>query len=711
MRVFIDGREVEGEGTILDVSLKAGIYIPTLCYHPDLESLGACGLCVVELGKEIVPACTTKVEEGMDIKTSSPNLKEIRRDKLATILESHPHACLLCSEREGCAREPCSLNVPVEERCCDKFGNCEVQRIAEYIGIKEDTPRYKPRGLSLIKDKFIVRNYNLCIGCGRCVRACPFNLLGEPKSFLNPLSQEVKECRFCGVCIEVCPTGSLMDKEKIEHVPCEEECPCHVRIPAFLRQVSEERFSHALSIIYEKNPLPGVTSLVCNAFCESKCRRAELDEPVSIKSLKHLVFEKGEISIQKKAPTGKRVAVIGSGPAGLSCAFYLANFGHSVRVFEARENPGGMLTYIPSFRLPREVLHKEISIIKKAGVEIETKRSISSLKELEGYDAIFVGIGAQKSKKLNIEGESDERVIYALPFLSSKERIGKRVAVVGGGNTAIDSARKALRQGAEVTIFYRRREEDMPANKGEVEEAKREGLNFRFQCIPKAIYPLKKGIKIEFVEKEKSFFREFDNLIIAIGQEVIPIEGIQMENGLLKCDDTLCAKKGVYVGGDAIGISSVANAIAQGREAAFQINSYLGYKEEEEGEKKPSPLICNYEDFLNPSSTIAEARRCCQCDLRLYLSKVSPPPVVELLTAKDIDKVPEKPGVYTLYNQEGVILEIKGVPNLRRALQKLEKEIELFKYEEDPMYSKRESELIQLYVQRYGKMPGEEDLF
>jgi len=801
--INIDGKNTQcfEKETILDAALNAGIYIPTLCYHPDLPNFGACGLCVVEVkgNKEPVLACKTTVEQGLVITTSSPSLKEIRQEKLAEILSNHPHACLVCAERDGCAREPCSLNVPVAERCCEKLGDCELQRVAEYVGIKEDTPRYKPRNMQVYeKDPIMIRDYNLCIGCARCVRACSslrgIDALGElpdPPELLDPskFPEDLLKsgCQFCGLCIEVCPTGALMDRNDVlkDYTSCQDSCPAHIDIPRFLRQIAEGQFSEALATMYEAVPLPGTLGWVCNYPCEEQCQRNELDKSVSIRVLKRLAFEQSkDIKIKKMVDSNssKKIAIIGAGPAGLSCGFYLSRLGHRVQIFEAKSKAGGMLRYgIPTFRLPRWVIEKEIEIIKKTGVDIKLNKPISSLDELssQDFDAVFVAIGAQQGPKMRIEGEDDTRVVDALDFLSNvygeidthssvssdKVKIGPRVAVIGGGNTAIDAARTAIRLGAKVTIFYRRSEAEMPAFPKEIEEAKREGVEFRFLSAPTAIHPGKDGLNVNFVKmklgpkdtsgrplpiqiENSKFSHEFDNIITAIGQKVIPLDDLETnDKGWIDCNkEKLKLKQGVYVGGDAIRPSSVVDAVSMGRKAALQIHRDLGGTENDILQliQKPTPRICDSKVFLkdrlitpmvnidkrlsnfaeielslDKNEGINEANRCFQCDLRLFISKVPEPPVEMLLFDKNnVDLVPEKAGVYILYNEGKTVIEIKGTSNLRQMLkEKLGRndKIKFFKFEEDPMYSKRESELLQQYIQQHGEMPsgGDEldDLF
>jgi NADPH-dependent glutamate synthase beta subunit-like oxidoreductase/ferredoxin len=766
-KIYIDGKVIEinkGE-TVLDAALKNDIYIPTLCHHPDLPSFGACGLCIVEIEGFNEPklACNTLVEQDIKITTTSQQIKETRQKKLAEILTNHPHACLVCAEREGCARESCSLNVPVDERCCIKLGDCELQRVADYIKIREDISRYKPKNLPIFDNEpIIIRDYNLCIGCGRCIRACNsirrVNTLGDlpdPPKLIDssdfPKNLKDNDCRFCGLCIDVCPTGALIDtKDKPKDFsPCQESCPAHIDISRFLREIAEEKYVDALKTIYKMVPFPGTLGWICNYPCEETCRRSELDDPVSIRFMKRLAFEKATLDLKNKdLNSGKKVAIVGAGPAGLSCAFYLAQLGHNVTIFEEKSKPGGMLRYgIPSFRLPREVFEKEIKIIQKMGIDIKFNTKIKSTEELfkQGFNAIFVGIGAQNGITLNIEGEDNPRVIEALKFLnnfpveinSNDTKLGKQVAVIGGGNTAIDAARTALRLGSKVTIFYRRSENEMPAYQEEIKEAKKDGINFRFLSNPISIHPNINRLKIEFIKmklgqkdqsgrarpipiKNSNFSDNFDNIIIAIGQKVNPLKDININSkGWIDYNnDTLTIKPGVFIGGDAVGPSSVVEAVAMGRESALQIHKYLGGKEKDAflPIDRPIAFVCSSDAFLKKREKIPtneEACRCNQCDLRIYLSDIpNPPEDILPFISENISIVPEKAGVYILYNEDKNIKEIKGVSNLHQILkEKLTKNqgIKFFKFEEYPMYSKRESELLQQYIQQHGQMPGGSD--
>jgi predicted molibdopterin-dependent oxidoreductase YjgC len=222
----IDGKkiEVDANATILDAAQQAGIYVPTLCSHPDLAGGERCGLCMVEVGEEAVLACETKVENRMEVKTATDTIKSIRRDKLSAILLNHPHACLICAQKVGCSRTQCSSNVDVKERCCKLLGNCEVERLVDYVGLREDLGKFVYMDLPMFAEEaFLSRDYNLCIGCGRCVRACR-DIMGADALELYDqeglvLARAKKDglaksgCKFCTTCVEVCPTGALTDKD------------------------------------------------------------------------------------------------------------------------------------------------------------------------------------------------------------------------------------------------------------------------------------------------------------------------------------------------------------------------------------------------------------------------------------------------------------------------------------------------------------------
>jgi len=538
IRVYINDVEVKAtkESSILEEARRNNIYIPSLCYHPDLpppskaksttkiyrgdeEVVGdesekefeGCNLCLVEVDgqPDLVRACDTPVTDGMRIYTDTERVLEARREKLMLILAKHPHACLLCAQKEGCTREPCPTKVPVAERCCPKLGNCELERVAEYIGIREDTPRFIPANLPVIRDEpLFTRDHNLCIGCTRCVRACQelrgVQALGfvyrNGEVFVGTVSPTLREsaCKFCGACVEVCPTGALMDKEVIvgereeSLVPCKSACPIGIDVPQYTYLIAQGRYAEAAAVVREKAPLPSILGHACARPCESECRRGQVDEAISICALKRFAMEHDKeiwrARVKVNPPTGKRVAIIGSGPAGLTAAHYLAKLGHSITIFESMPELGGMMRYgIQEFRLPKKVLQKDLEEIVKLGVEVKTNTPIKESLNIEhlkneGYDAILVATGLQVSSILKVEGFDLEGVLGGLDFLRNHRlgkdvKVGERVLVVGGGNVAMDVSLTALRLGAkQVQVACLETREEMPAFTWEVQQAFEEGI-------------------------------------------------------------------------------------------------------------------------------------------------------------------------------------------------------------------------------------------
>lgn len=446
----VDGKRIEcsGDKTILAAALEAGIHIPHLCSHPQLDSFAGvnsleiiyqgdvahrgdpgtafegCNLCLVEIeGREgQLQSCKVIAEQGMVVHADSPELKRARQDILANILKRHPHACLLCPQSEGCDRKVCSVHIPEDERCCSLFGNCELEKVAHFVGMDAGIAPYVPLDVKPLEDEpLILRDYGLCISCLRCVRICKevkgADALGfvveEGRIVVGSREPTLKEsgCQFCGFCVEVCPTGALMDRgagvgEREKNlVPCKTNCPAGIDIPGYIRLIAEGKFGEAVAVIREKVPFPGVLGHVCYHPCETVCRRGELNDPVSICILKCSAVRNDTHLWERKSKSatssGKKVAVIGSGPAGLTAAYYLVKLGHSVTVFEAMAEAGGMMRAGISVKtLPREVLDEEIKAISDAGVQIETNTRVASLDDLfeEGYDALFIAAGAPQKE-------------------------------------------------------------------------------------------------------------------------------------------------------------------------------------------------------------------------------------------------------------------------------------------------------------------------
>jgi len=529
---------------------------------------------------------------------------------------------------------------------------------------------------------------NICNGRGRL----------EDIDLLLELSKGIKAGSLCGLGQTapnpVLTTLRYFRDEYEEHIkkhhcraavcqglviaPCSHICPAGVDVPRYVRFIAEGKPAEALTVIREKIPFPAVCGLVCFHPCEAKCRRGQLDEAIAIRMLKRVAAEHDtglwKQNIKVAPATGKRVAIVGSGPAGLTAAYYLAKLGHSVTIFEALPEPGGMMRVaIPDYRLPKDILKAEIKEIEDIRVDIKINTRVDSIDSLlsDGYDAVFVAVGAHQGIRIGVEGEDSPRVIECVNFLRDvslgrKAEVGNKVAVIGGGNAAIDSARAALRLGAkEVTIVYRRTRAEMPASPEEVEEALAEGVQIYYLAAPSRIVSQNSSVKLESIRMElgamdtsgrrrpepikgSEFTMRFDTIIAAIGQRPdIPDQfNLALGRGnVVEVDpDTLAtSREGVFAGGDAVsGPASVIEAIAAGRQAAISIDKYLGGggdidetlapPEEEvaplegaEEKRRPQmptlPVKKRLSDFsqveLGYSDEIAieEAMRCLRCDL------------------------------------------------------------------------------------------------
>ncbi len=458
---------------VLEAAQEAGIYIPALCAHPGDSPL-ACRLCIVEIAGigDFLTACDTPVTDGMVVWTQTPRVNRSRRRALRRILAEHPNVCLNCPRVEPCDGSVCQRKVPYEERCvtCPKNERCELQRVARFIKLDELPIPYTPKGLPIqTRDPLFEQDYNSCILCGQCVTVCQeirgvgaisFTYEDDKASVALISGGSLKEsgCRFCGACVEVCPTAALMDREdkrelwidrEAKLIPCRHACPAEVDVPRYVRLIAEGRFAEAAAVIREKVPFPAILSRICPHLCESECRRSQLNEPIAIRSLKRFAAEHDDglwRTNLSAARAKKPVAVVGSGPAGLTAAYYLTKLGHSVTVFEALPKPGGMMRWaIPRFRLPDEILEQEIDNLLSLGIELRSNSPMQSLDALfqESFQAIFIAIGLQQGRKLPIGGAELEGVHTALSFLRAinmekQVRLGSRVLILGGGGVACD---------------------------------------------------------------------------------------------------------------------------------------------------------------------------------------------------------------------------------------------------------------------------------
>ena len=470
-----------------------------------------------------------------------------------------------------------------------------------------------------------------CVACGKCVEVCPAGAakLGQKLCTKNgPVEypkHELPDDNHWGPdkWDEDYRDNNMKNCYDSGTAPCKTACPAHIAVQGYIKMAAEGRYLDALKLIKQDNPFPAVCGSICNRRCEDACTRGTIDSPVAIDEIKRFIAEQ-ELKAETRYVPARRtyrastedyaehIAVIGAGPAGMSCAYYLANMGYPVTVFEKNPVPGGMLTLgIPNFRLEKDVVNAEIEVLREMGVEfkcgVEVGKDVT-LDELraQGYKGFFLGIGAQKSSALRIPGEELEGVFGGVEFmrevnLGSKPAIGDKVAVIGGGNVAMDVCRTAVRLGAKETyVVYRRSENEMPADKMEVAEAKEEGVKFLFLNAPAEIIGEDgkvKALKVEVMElgepDEKGRRKpvgtgkfetiEVSAVIGAIGQKVdlggIAPEGMTFnKNGTIIADAVTLqtSQPDVFVGGDVYtGPKFAIDAIAAGREAAISLHRYV----------------------------------------------------------------------------------------------------------------------------------------
>ena len=488
--------------------------------------------------------------------------------------------------------------------CCGC--SCYALRIAELFR--------SPNGVS---SNFIARvDKDKCVACGQCVENCQTNAvrLGQKHcltdSHISDAYASDKEIPWDKKSYNIDYRTTRTDTMPSGTAPCKAECPAHVPVQGYITLAAQGRYTEALELIKKENPFPAVCGRICNKACEDACTRGSVDAPIAIDDIKKFIAGKDLEAEHRFVPkmvnqTGKpyeeKIAVIGSGPAGLTCAYYLALKGYPVTVFEKEKELGGMLTLgIPSFRLEKDVIRAEIDILRdlgvqfKTGVAVGTDITLDALRA-EGYKAFYLAVGASRGAKLHCPGEELPGVMTGIDFLRAVNlgeapAIGTSVAVIGGGNVAIDVARAAVRLGAEVTVVYRRDRDSMPAADDEIAEAAEEGVSFRFLASPAEILGDGKAetLKIELMELRGGKpagtgvyeTMNVSAVISAVGQE-IELNGISVATGAkgtvtVSLPSFQTSEADVFAGGDVVtGPKFAIDAIAAGKEGAISIHRYV----------------------------------------------------------------------------------------------------------------------------------------
>lgn len=568
----------------------------------------------------------------------------------------------------------------LQDESCGKCLSCRkgTQKMLEIVtDITEG--KGKEEDLETLEDlSYVVRDTSLC-GLGQ---TAPNPVLATLRYFKNEYIEHIKQKKCsAAVCKEIISS------------PCQHTCPIDTEAPVYISLITKGKYEEALKIIKKDNPLPSVIARVCHHPCETKCSASEGGEPIAIRMLKRFVTDYGlnkglmlKAKPVKKNGKGK-VAIVGAGPAGLTCGFYLAQKGYEVTIFEKLPVVGGMLAVgIPEYRLPREILKADIEYIKSAGVEIHTNKTLGKDFTFDGlfnkgYRAVFIATGSHKSLELNIPGEDAKGVLTGMKVLSSinlgkKIEIGKRVGVIGGGNSAVDAARIVLRTGMpeSITIFYRRTIAEMPAFKEEVNAALEEGIKIDFLTAPKKVFAENGKLKkCEFIRMKlggvdetgrrrpvpvegSEFTVELDTLIIAISEQPDTsfikkgsgLETSRWGTVLVNKETFVTDRKGIFAGGDVVtGPNTVVDAVASGKVAAESIDKFLTGREIKREYKvtRPSmyiePLELSEEELLEAKrplmphlspkerksnfkevqggqtqeAAVKEAKRCLRCDL------------------------------------------------------------------------------------------------
>ena len=620
MKITINGKEIYAEEgrSVLQAALDADIYIPHLCTHPDLPVIAECGVCVAEINGVLCKTCETPAEDGMVVDTKSEAVIHHRNTALELMLASHPHDC----------------------SSCKAYLKCELQAVTQYANVTHSRLHTVLKKSTFIntENPLIVREMERCILCGRCVRACKdlrgvgilqYNKLGDETYIGTEKDFPLAEagCKFCGACVEVCPTGALQDMQGVFRtdipreqalVPCTAECPAHIDIPAYIRAVREGNYSEAVGIIREKVPFPHALGLVCNNRCENNCKHGHLGSAVSIRNLKRLAAEQDEEKIWMEEylkvlpPTGKKVAIIGAGAAGLTAGYYLNRKGHDVTVFESKPIPGGNMTSgMPEYRIPTKVVLDEIKVIEDAGVRICCSSRIENVSELrKEYDAVLVAIGTSVGKKLNYLNKDNLPEVYsALDILQAQRlgtdiTLGDSVCIIGGGNVAFDIAGTLIRMGKKTVNVVCLEKDASQADPSERDASVEEGTILYDSHSNEVIVGTDGHVSGLQVHKINSFYFHpetheliedpvpdstyvipCDSIVFAAGQ----VTGLTNDFGIeinrfgypidpeTGKSEITTSVDGVFACGDVIrGSEFLIDAIADARAAAVLMDQYLG---------------------------------------------------------------------------------------------------------------------------------------
>lgn len=534
------------------------------------------------------------------------------------VTREEAEALLRQAEENGLMHNIPNIDEPTETiaicNCC--ACSCFGLRIAMMFGARD-----------AVRSNFVATvDEEKCVACGQCVEHCPGNALklGQkicPKTPLpkTPEVRKITEHKWSEDDWNVDYRENRQDVMSTGTAPCKTACPAHIGIQGYIKLAAQGKYREALSLIKKENPFPAVCGRICNRRCESECTRGDVDQPVAIDEVKKFIADQelkaeGRLIPEKRHDySDKKIAIVGAGPAGLSCAYYLALDNYSVTVFEKEERLGGMLTMgIPAFRLEKNVVDAEIQVLKdlgvtfKTGVEVGKDITLEQLKE-QGYKGFYLAIGAQDGRRLGVLGEDAQGVVSGVDFLkqinlSKAEKLAGRIIVIGGGNVAIDVARAAVRQGADsVDLYCLESREEMTALPEEIEEAKEEGITIHNSWGPERIVEKNGRVcgitfkKCTAVFDEQHRFHpqydedtqvstEAESILVSIGQSVAwgtLLQGSQVEvnpNGTAKADSFTyqTAQPDIFVGGDAYtGPKFCIDAIAAGKEAAISLHRYV----------------------------------------------------------------------------------------------------------------------------------------